>query len=242
MATTGRGTGVVGYNVQIAVDTRHHIIVAHEVTNVGHDKTALQLMAVQARDAVGEADLIAIADRGYYKGEEIAACEEAGVIPLLPRPQTSNNLAAGLFDKKDFRYIAELDEYECPAGERAIYRFSREEDGHTVRKYWSSACTGCALKARCTTNRYRRITRSEYEDAIDRMQQRLDNAPQTMRIRRRTVEHPFATLKQWMGVTHFLTRTLPRVSTEMSLNILAYNLKRVLQIFGVRTLMGVIGA
>ena len=241
MATSGRGPGMVGYNVQIAVDTQHHLIVAHEVTNVGHDKTALHSMAVQARDAVGEDDLIAIADRGYYKGAEIAACEDAGVIPLLPRPQTSNNLAAGLFDKKDFRYLAELDEVECPAGERAIYRFSREEDGHTVRKYWSSACTGCALKARCTPNRYRRIVRSEYEDAIDRMQRRLDNAPQAMRIRRRTVEHPFATLKQWMGVTHFLTRTLPRVSTEMSLNILAYNLKRMLQILGVRTLRGVIG-
>ena len=243
MATSGRGTGIVGYNVQIAVDTQHHLIVAHEVTNVGHDKTALHSMAVQAREAVGEDDLIAIADRGYFKGAEVAACEDAGVIPLLPRPQTSNNLAAGLFDKKDFRYIAEKDEYECPAGERLTHRFSVEEQGQTLRKYATSACPHCVIKARCTTvEKCRRIARSEYEDALDRMQRRLDNAPQAMRIRRRTVEHAFGTLKAWMGATHFLTRTLPRVSTEMSLNILAYNLKRMLQILGVRTLMGVIEA
>ena len=172
-----------------------------------------------------------------------SAPTDAGIVPLLPKPQTSNKLAAGLFDKKDFRYIAEQDEVECPAGERLTYRFSVEELGQTIRKYATSACPRCAIKARCTTGtKCRRITRSEHEDAIDRMQQRLDNAPQAMRIRRRTVEHAFGTLKAWMGATHFLTKTLPRVSTEMSLNILAYNLKRMLKIFEVRILIGVIGA
>ena len=242
MATSGRGTGVVGYNVQIAVDTRHHLIVAHEVTNVGNDRTALSSMAAQAREAMGEADLIAIADGGYYKGEEIAACEEAGIQTLVPKPQTSGNQSAGLFGKKDFRFIPEDDEYECPAGQRAIWRFSREEDGQMVHKYWSSACPNCPLKAGCTTGRHRRITRTEYEDITDRMQKRLDNAPQAMSVRRQTAEHPFGTLKAWMGATHFLTKTMKRVSTEMSLHIFAYNLKRMIQIFGMKILLGVIGA
>ena len=242
MATSGRGTGMVGYNVQIAVDTEHHMIVAHEVTNVGHDRAALHSMAELAREAVGETDLIAIADRGYYTGKEIAACEDAGISTLLPKPLTSGNHAAGLFDKKDFRYLPDADEYECPAGERAVYRSTRVEDGKTIRRYWSSVCGQCPLKSSCTTGHERRISRSEYEVAMERVQQRLDNAPAAMRVRRQTVEHPFGTLKAWMGATHFLTKTLPRVSTEMSLNILAYNLKRAMGIFGIRTLLGIVGA
>lgn len=242
MATSGRSTGVVCYNVQIAVDSEHHLIVAHEVSNVGHDRAALHAMAALARDAVGEAQLMAVADRGYYNGAEIAACESASIQTLLPRTQTSGNQARGLFGKQDFRYIPELDEYECPAGERAVYRFTREEKGQRIHRYWSSTCNRCPIKARCTTGKYRRISRSEYEDAMDKAQARLDNAPQAMRLRRQTVEHPFGTLKAWMGATHFLTKTLPRVSTEMSLNVLAYNLKRAMRIFGIRTLIGVIGA
>lgn len=242
MATSGRGTGIVGYNVQTAVDTKHHLIVAHEVTNIGHDRTLLHAMATQAREAVGEEDLTVIADRGYFKGEEIVACEEAGIATLVPKPQTSGNQAAGLFDKKDFRYVPEDDEYECPAGQRAIWRFTGVEGGQTIHKYWSSACTRCPIKARCTTGTYRRITRWEHETVIEMMQERLDRTPQAMHLRRQTVEHPFATLKAWMGATHFLMKTLPRVRTEMSLHVLAYNLKRAMQIFGIPTLMQAIGA
>ena len=242
MATSGRGTGIVGYNVQTAVDTRHHLIVAHEVTNVGHDRTLLHEMATQTREAIGEEDLTVIADRGYFKGEEIVACEDAGIATLVPKPQTSNNLAAGLFDKKDFRYIAKEDEYQCPAGQRAIWRFTRVENGQTIHRYWSSACPRCPIKARCTTGDYRRISRWEHEAVLETMQKRLDQTPQAMHVRRQTVEHPFGTLKAWMGATHFLTKTLPRVRTEMSLHVLAYNLKRAMQIFGVRTLMQAIGA
>ena len=237
MATSGRGTGMVGYNVQSAVDTQHHLIVAHEVTNLGHDRTLLATMSNQARDELGADTVTVIADRGYFNGKEILACEQSGIATLVPKPQTSGNRAMGLFDKKDFRYIAEDDEYQCPAGQRAIWRFTRVEHDQTIHKYWSSACPHCPIKERCTTGAYRRITRWEHEAVLETMQDRLDRTPNAMRVRRQTVEHTFGTLKAWMGSTHFLTKTLPRVRTEMSLHVLAYNLKRVMKIIGIQPLM-----
>lgn len=237
MATSGRGTGIVGYNVQTAVDTKHHLIVAHEVTNLGHDRTQLSPMASKAREAVGQDELTVLADRGYFSSEEFLKCDQRGIKALVPKPETSNNRARGLFDRRDFRYIPETDEYRCPAGERAIRRFGRVEHGLMLYRYWSSACPRCPMKPRCTTGEYRRITRWEHEHVLDAMQERLDRMPEASRLRRQTAEHPFGTLKAWMGSTHFLTKTLPRVSTEMSLNILAYNLKRAMQIFGVQPLM-----
>jgi transposase len=242
MATSGRGTGIVGYNVQTAVDAKHHLIVAHEVTNVGHDRTQLASMAKQARRATGQDNLTVFADRGYFSGEEILECDQAGITALVPKPLTSNSKAEGRFDKRDFVYIPESDEYRCPAGERAIRRFTSVEQGMTLHKYWSSACPRCPIKAQCTPSNYRRITRWEHEQVLDAMQGRLERTPQASRLRRQTVEHPFATLKAWMGSTHFLTKTLPRVSTEMSLHVLAYNLKRVMQIFGVQSLMRAMAA
>jgi transposase len=226
MATSGRGTGIVGYNVQTAVDTRHHLIVAHEVTNVGHDRTQLADMAVQAQEAVGQ-PITALADRGYFKGEEILRCTEHGIVPLVPKPQTSNNKAAGLYDKSDFVYLEAEDAYRCPAGSRAIHRMTVVENGLTLHKYWSSACPRCPLKPRCTPSTNRRISRWEHEAVLEQMQDRLNRRPEAARERRQTVEHPFATLKAWMGATHFLTRTLAKVRTEMSLQVLAYNMKRV---------------
>ena len=237
MATSGRGTGIVGYNVQTAVDDKHHLIVAHEVTNVGHDRSQLSSMAKEARDAIGTKELTILADRGYFNGEEILECDQAGITALVPKPQTSNNKAHGLFDKRDFHYIPADDEYQCPAGQRAIWRFTTVENGMTLHKYWSSACPKCPIKAQCTTSQYRRIARWEHEQILEAMQDRLDQTPEASRLRRQTVEHPFGTLKAWMGSTHFLTKTLPRVSTEMSLHVLAYNLKRVMQIFGILPLM-----
>ena len=237
MATSGRGTGIVGYNVQTAVDDKNHLIVAHEVTNVGHDRSQLSSMAEQARDAIGEGKLTVLADRGYFSGEEIKACDDAGIVPLVPKCMTSNNRAHGLFDRRDFRYLPADDEYQCPAGQRAIWRYTTVENGLTVHRYWSSACPACPLKAKCTTGKNRRITRWEHERVLETMQHRLEQMPQASRMRRRTVEHPFGTLKAWMGATHFLTRTLPRVSTEMSLHVLAYNLKRAMQILGIGPLM-----
>lgn len=242
MATSGRGTGIVGYNVQTAVDTKHHLIVAHEVTNLGHDRTQLSPMARQARQAVGQGELTVLADRGYFSSEEFLKCDQQGIKALVPKPETSNNRARGLFDRRDFRYIPEADEYRCPAGQRAIRRFGRVEHGLMLYRYWSSACPRCPMKSRCTTGDYRRITRWEHEHVLDAMQERLDRMPEASRLRRQTAEHPFGTLKAWMGSTHFLTKTLPRVSTEMSLNVLAYNLKRAMQIFGVKSLMTAIAA
>jgi transposase len=237
MATSGRGTGTVGYNVQAAVDAKHHLIVAHEVTNVGHDRGQLAGMAKLAKEAAGEDELIALADRGYYEGYEILECERAGVAAIVPKPMTSNNLADGLFDKRDFVYDAKSDQYRCPAGRIAIYRFTAEEAGKTLHKYWTSDCPQCAMKARCTKGKYRRIARWEHEDVLDVVQRRLEGAPEAMKLRRQTVEHVFGTLKAWMGPSHFLTKTLPRVRTEMSLQVLAYNLKRAIKILGTGQLM-----
>ena len=237
-----RGSGIVGYNVQTAVDVENHIIVAHEVTNVGHDRQQLSSMAKQARTAMDTEDLEVVADRGYFNGEEILACHEENIITYLPKPKTSNNRAKGLFDKTDFQYLPEEDEYRCPAGERLIWRYTTQEDGKTQHKYWSSACPNCPLKSQCTTGKNRRVTRWEHEAVVEAVQTRLDQNPDKMRTRRATVEHPYGTIKAWMGATHFQTKTLSRVSTEMSLHVLAYNLKRVINILGVGSLIEAIQA
>jgi transposase len=229
---SAKGTAMVGYNVQAAVDTKNHLIVAHEVTNNGSDRAQLSVIALAARDAMGKRRLKAIADRGYYSGPGLKACEDAGVAALVPKPMTSNARAEGRFDKTDFIYIARADEYQCPAGQRAIHRFSREECGLRIHIYWSSACPSCPMKAQCTTSEYRRIRRWEHEEVMDKVQQRLDRMPHAMTVRKSTVEHVFGTLKHWMGWTHFLMRGIQNVATETSLNVLAYNFKRVLSILG----------
>lgn len=237
MNSQGRDTAIVGYNMQAVVDSKHHLIVAHEVNNIGSDRAQLASMSQQAQQALDSENLTVIADRGYYSGPEILKCEEQGVTPIVPRPLTSGNRAQGLFDKADFRFFPKENEFQCPAGQRAIWRFSTIERGQTIHKYWSSACPSCPMRSQCTTSKHRRITRWEHEDVLDRMQQRLDEMPNALLIRKQTVEHVFGTLKAWMGATHFLTKTLPNVRTEMSLHVLAYNMKRVMQIIGIRPLM-----
>ena len=237
MATSGKDTGIVGYNVQIAVDTQHHLIVAHEVTNVGTDRHQLANMAGQARDEMAVETLEAVADRGYYDGEEIRACEEADITVTLPKPMTSGAKAAGRFGKQDFVYVAADDVYRCPAGERLTYHYTNVEDGKTLRRYWTSTCKTCTLKAQCTTGPERRISRWEPEAVLEKVQNRLDHNPNAMGVRRQTAEHPFGTMKCWMGATHFLTKKLPKVATEMALNVLAYNMKRVMTIVGVGGLL-----
>ncbi len=191
---------------------------------------------------MGTEDLTVVADRGYYKSEQLLACEEAGITVYLPKPQTSGNHAKGFFGKSDFRYIAADDEYQCPAGERLVWRFQTLERGLILHKYWSSACPRCAMQAQCTPSIYRRVSRWEHEAVLEAVEGRLDRAPEVMRLRRQTAEHPFGTLKSWMGSAHFLTKTLPRVRTEMSLYVLAYNLKRVMNILGVGTLLAAVRA
>jgi transposase len=237
MVSQGKGTGTVGYNVQTAVETKNHLIVTHEVTNIGSDRHQLKKMADAAREALGTEELTAIADRGYYSGEQIKACDDAGMVPLVPKSFTSNSGAHGRYDKSDFVYVRKRDAYRCPAGEYAIRRFTSMEKGMAIFKYWSSACPGCALRSKCTTGDYRRIGRWEHEHVLEKMQARLDRNPNHMKTRRQTVEHPFGTIKAWMGATHFLCRTLPKVSAEMSLHVLAYNLKRVMRIMGTANLL-----
>ena len=237
-----RGSGMVGYNVQSAVDSQHHLISAHEVTNVGSDRGQLARIAKQTKAVLGRETLDVVADRGYYNGDEIRACEQAGIETYLPKPKTSGNKAKGQFDRSQFHYQADDDEYVCPAGERLIYRFTRTEAGKEIRRYWSSACTACPIKNKCTTGDYRRVSRWVHEAVVERAQVRLDGAPDVMRVRRATVEHPFGTIKSWMGSTHFSMKTLPRVSTEMSLHVLAYNLKRVINLVGTRKLIAAIEA
>ena len=242
MATSGRGSGVVGYNVQAAVDTEHHLIVAHEVVNEGNDRAQLSPMAKQAKAILGVDDLAAVADRGYFDSEEILACDQAGITVTLPKPQISGNKAKGRFVKADFRYVAEEDVYICPAGERLTYHYTNEEAGLTLRRYWTNACQHCAIKHRCTTGKERRIRRWEHEKVLEAVQRRLDENPHAMRQRRETVEHPFGTIKARMGATHFLMKRLKNVRTETALSVLAYNLTRVMNIMGIRPLMAAIPA
>jgi hypothetical protein len=228
---------VVGYNVQAAVDTKHHLIVAHEVTNQGTDRAQLSAMAKQTKVALETDELDVVADRGYYNGEEILACETAGVTVTLPKPLTSGAKAKGRFGKQDFVYLADDDVYRCPAGERLIYRFTSQERGLSMRRYWTNACQTCAIKHRCTTAKQRRITRWQHEHVLEAVERRLDEHPEKMRERRETAEHPFGTIKSWMGATHFQMKTLKRVKTEMALHVLAYNLKRVMNIIGIDPLI-----
>ena len=237
-----RGTGIVGYNVQTAVDAEHHLIVTHEVTNQNNDRDFLSPMATQARTEMGVEELEVMADRGYYKSQEIKASEEAGLRVFIPKPRTSGNRARGLYDRSDFRYIPSEDAYRCPAGETLIWRMTTQEKGQNLHRYWSSNCQACPLKSKCTTGKERRVTRWEHEEILERVEQRLARDPGKMRIRCQTVEHPFGTIKHWMGATHFQMKTLKHVSTEMSLHVLAYNMKRVMNILGVKSLTEAIQA
>ncbi len=242
MATSGRGSGMVGYNVQAAVDINHHLIVTHEVTNVGTDRSQLSHMAKRTKAALKADELEVVADRGYFSSKEILACEEAGITVTLPKPMTSGSRAKGRFVKQDFVYLVEDDVYRCPAGEHLTYHYTNVEKGLTLRRYWTTACHICAIKDQCTSGKERRITRWEHEHVLEAVQRRLDEHPEKMRRRRETVEHPFGTIKSWMGYTHFQMKTLKRVGTEMALHVLAYNLKRVMKIIGIAPLIAAMRA
>jgi len=232
-----RGGGIVGYNVQTAVDVDNHLIVSHDVTNRGSDRRQLTRMARRAKAVLQGNHVNVLADRGYYNGDELRSCEDQNITAYVPNSATSHNKAKGQFDRSEFHYVTEDDEYECPAGERLSYRFTRMESGKEIRRYWSSACPQCSLKSRCTTGKNRRVSRWVHEEVVERAAARLAAKPDAMQIRRATVEHPYGTLKAWMGSTHFLTKTLDHVSTEMSLHVLAYNMKRVINLVGTQKLL-----
>jgi len=235
-----RGSGVVGYNVQSAVDSKHHLIVAHQVSNVGSDRRQLSPMAREAKSVLGTKKLKVVADKGYYNGEEIRSCEQSGIVAYVAKPRTSPNKARGQFDRSAFKYIRDDDEYECPAEERLTFRSERKEGGKQIRRYWTSACSSCAIKAQCTTGKERRVGRWEHEAVLERAEKRLRRRPEVMLARRSLVEHPFGTLKSWTSSAHLLTKTLPRVNTEMSLQVLAYNMKRAISLLGTQKIVATI--
>ena len=234
-------TGRPGYHpgLPLKLYIYHHLIVAHDVVNVGHDRTQLASMAMQAKAAVDEENVEVLADRGYYKGPEILACEQSGITPFVPMTMTSDNKARGLFDKRDFVYQPDRDAYRCPSGQLLPRHHQSVEQGLVIHTYYNlSACMQCPIKARCTTaSKERRVRRWEHEAVLESMQRRLDTSPGKMRQRRSTVEHVFGTLKFWMGATHFLTKTRPRVQTEMCLHVLAYNLRRIISLYGTKGAM-----
>jgi transposase len=240
----GSTSSQVSYNVQTVVDTEHKLIVAHEVTNSPTDRGQLYSIATLAQQALPDNELTVLADRGYYKGEDMRACHLAAIKVLVPKPLTSNSKALGLFDKRDFRYDSTRDLYHCPAGEVLPRRHHSIEKGMTINVYYASpvVCRDCPLKARCTQGKERRVRRWEHEGLLDDMAEDLRQQPDAMRIRAQTVEHPFGTLKLWMGSTHFLTKRLKNVQTEMSLQVLAYNLRRMIAIMGIAPLIQAIRA
>lgn len=192
-------------------------------------------MAVQAKEIIQTDQLTVTADRVYFNGTELLACAEAGIQTYVPKPETSGSQDAGLFGNKGFHYVAESDEYFCPANERLIWRMTTEEKDRKLHCYWSLNYHTCYLKAQCTPSKQRRVTRWEHEAVLEAVEKsRLEQKPEMMLIRKSTVEHPFGTIKSWMGSTHFLTRQFKNVKTEMSLHVLAYNLKRVFSILGRR--------
>ena len=237
-----RGSGVVGYNVQSAVDAKHHLIVAHNVSKVGSDRRQLSTMAQQAKDVLGTNKLTVVADKGYYNGDEIRACEKNDIVAYIAKPKTSPNKAKGYFDRSRFKYIKQDDEYECPAGERLTYRTTSNEQGKEIRRYWRSACGSCAIKSQCTNGKERRVRRWVHEDVLERAAKRLRRRPEVMLARRSLVEHPFGTLKSWTNANHFLTKRLSGVSTETSLQILAYNMKRAINLVGTKKIMETIAS
>ena len=243
MATSGRGSGVVGYNVQAAVETKHHLIIAHDVIQSGSDRASLAPMANKAKEVLGVDELDVVADRGYFSSEQIFECSQANVTVTLPKPMTTGMNANGRFGKPDFRYVSDDDVYICPAGQTLSFvSHKRQADGPNLRRYATEACGYCALKERCTSSTHRVITRWEHEHLVDDVQRRLDENPQAMRQRRETVEHPFGTIKMRMGATHFLMKRLKNVRTEIALSVLAYNLTRVINILGITPLIQAIRA
>lgn len=235
----GVGTDVA-YNVQTAVDSKHHLIVDHEVTNHPTDQNELYPLARQAKETLQVDSLDVVADMGYYHGEHIKKCEDDSITVYTEKPETSANQKRGLFHKDLFVYDNNKDSYTCPAGKELRFRSMLDEGGRLTRYYVTPACRSCPLKSKCTRGEQRRITRWIHEDVLDRMRQRVREHPDMMKKRRCIVEHPFGTMKRWWDQGFFLMKGLPKVSGEMALTVFAYNLKRAIKVLGVRKLVAVV--
>jgi Transposase DDE domain len=232
------GSTEVGYNVQTVVDDKHHLIVEHEVTNDPTDHAHLAEMALRAKETLGVEQLEVVADMGYYDGAEVKQCVAAGIITYIPKPLTSVNQKRGLFTKQDFIYDEAKDCYLCPAGEELTYRYESFELNRLIRYYTTSKCLGCPLRAKCTTNkRGRRISRWVDEKLLEEMARRVRARPEVIRRRQQLSEPPFGTIKRAMGHSYFLMRGLNKVGAEMSLTVLSYNIKRVVNLIGVKKMI-----
>ena len=232
---TARHGHQVAYNAQTVVDAKHKLIVAFELTNEGNDQRQLHPMALQGKQAVDVAQVTAVADAGYSNGEHGQRCEDDGITAIVPRAETVNPEGKQYFSRDRFIYDAASDIWQCPAGETLTCR----EVSHTEqkKKYWSNACTGCALKPQCTQAAKRLIVRHFHEDAREAMHQRAMSDPVWMEHRRELVEHPYGTMKWLMGYPRFLVRGLKKAKAELALTVMSYNLKRVINILGVPALL-----
>ena len=236
----GRGS-TIGYNVQAAVDAKHSLIVNTEVTQTTSDLNALGTMAYQAQQALGAEKLSVVADKGYYNGKEVLLCDSLGVTAYVAKPLTSANTALGLYGKERFRYDPQRNSYFCPAGEELTYRFTSDEQGRATAYYRTNACGSCPLKSQCTRNQGNRsITRLAFEEVQEAMAERVAGHPQIMRRRKAIIEHCFGTIKRSFGYDYFLTRGKRNVTTEVNLTVLAYNLKRVCNLVGVKNLIAAV--
>ena len=233
---------VVGYNAQLAVDAKHKLIAADEVTNDVTDYRQLAAVALEAKANLQFQQAEVVADRGYFSTAEVSRCVEQGITPYVPKTDTSTNTKRGLFGKSRFIYDPAKEVYVCPANQQLTYRFNTYELGREVRYYRSPACRRCGIQAQCTRNKQgRTITREANEHLVDSMAQRLKAHPEKFALRKQLVEHPFGTIKRWMGFTHFTLKGLAKVRTEWSLVTLAYNLKRVLNLVSFEKLMAAVG-
>jgi len=234
---------VVGYNAQVAVDAKHKLIVEQHVTNAATDMGLLASTAGAAREVLGVERIAAVADMGYYKGEDIEACEANGITPYVARPERGSAVANGRFPKERFAYDPEADAYRCPGGQILDTRYRSVTNGHVSIQYSSpAACAACTIRARCTGGRWRRINRWENEAVLERMAKRLAARPGILDVRRETVEHPFGSIKQWMNQGAFLMRGLEKVRGEFSLTALAYNLRRAITLVGIPGLIRAVTA
>lgn len=236
----GRGS-TVGYNVQTAVDAKHSLIVATHVTNTTSDLGALGLMAIKTQEALEAKNLSVVADKGYYNGKEVMACDTIGVTAYVAKPLTSANTARGLYGKESFKYDAKNNHYICPAGQKLTYRFATNEKGRAIYYYRARGCQSCPLKGKCTRNKENRtITRLAGEEVQEKMAERVAAHPQIMRRRKAIIEHCFGTIKRSLGYDYFLCRGMGKVATEVNLTVLAYNLKRVCNLVGVKNLIAAV--
>jgi len=232
---------VIGYNAQSAVDAKHKLIVADDVTNEGTDVQQLASVASEAKETLAVDKLEVVADPGYYNNAEVSLCVEKNITPYIRKADTSANSARGLYAKKDFTYDPEKDVYRCPAGAELTHRFNTYELGRSLRYYRARDCAQCPLKSKCTRNQgHRTITREEDEGLMEAMVARVQAQPEKMRLRKALVEHPFGTIKRWFGYTYFLMKGLDKVRGEWTLITLCYNLKRVLNIVTFDELMAAV--